>query len=105
MVINYGGRGLQNGRGDGGGGQVKFYPYEKGGGGTKNVSGGEGAQSFEVVFTWELEVLAILKGDRKNFPLFKRGVQKVVSCLEGGGAQKVLDPRFSHFVAPPPPRN
>ena len=22
--------------------------------------------------------------------------------LGGGGAQKVLDPRFSHFVAPPP---
>ena len=41
--------------------QVKFYPYEKGGGG--------GATSFEVVLTQELEVLAILMGGggRKQF--------------------------------------
>ena len=43
------GGGLQNGSG----GHVKFYPYEKGGG-------------MEIV-------LAMLKGGRKKFPLFKRG--------------------------------
>ena len=32
------------------------------------------------------------------------GAQKVVPCLKGGGGvQKVSDPRFSHFVAPPLP--
>ena len=31
LVTNYGEGGLQNGRG----GHVKFYPYEKGGGGAK----------------------------------------------------------------------
>ena len=42
-----------------------------------------GITSFEVVLTWQLEVLAIVIGGRK-----KRG-----------GAQKVSDQRFSHFVA------
>ena len=27
-------------------------------------------------------------------------MRKVLPCLEGGGVQKVLDPQFSHFVAP-----
>ena len=32
------------------------------------------------------------------------GAQKVLPCLEqGGGGQKVSDPQFSHFVAPPLP--
>ena len=32
------------------------------------------------------------------------GAQKVLPCLEGGGgAQKVLGPQFSYFLAPPPP--
>ena len=30
LVTNSGEGGLHNGRGGGGGGQVKFYPYEKG---------------------------------------------------------------------------
>ena len=42
------------------------------------------------------------KGGWKKFPLFKTGAHKVLPCLDGGGAQKVLDPQFSHFVAPPP---
>ena len=52
-----GGGELQNGRG----GQVKFYPYENGGGG-----------SFGGVFLQNLEVLAILKRVRKKFPPFKK---------------------------------
>ena len=40
LGTNYGeGGGLQNGRG---GGHVKFYPYEKGGGGGKSFSHAEG---------------------------------------------------------------
>ena len=84
MVTNYGegGGGLQNGRGDW---QVKFYPYKKKGGGGRtsfsHAEGGRGRNSFEVVLTRELEVLAIL-------------------MRWGGGV--VLDTRLFHFVAPPP---
>ena len=35
----------------------------------------------------------------EKFPLFKRGGAKSFT-LSLGGAQKVSDPRFSHFVAP-----
>ena len=76
-------------------------------GGRKSFShaeGGWGAQtSFEVVLTWELEVLAILmEGTKSVHPLKKGGGgHKVLPCLEEGG-QKVLDPRFFHFVVPPP---
>ena len=38
LVTNYGGGGVQNRRG----GHVKFYPYEKGGGGGKSFSHAEG---------------------------------------------------------------
>ena len=38
LVTNYGEEGLQNGRG----GDVKFYPYEKGGGGGKSFSHAKG---------------------------------------------------------------
>ena len=34
---------------------MKFYPYKRRGG---------GAESFEVVLKWELEILAILMGGR-----------------------------------------
>ena len=47
---------------------MKFYTYERGG-------GGRGTQSFGVVFAWKLvKVLAILKGGwgYKKFTLFKR---------------------------------
>ena len=60
-----------------------------------------GTKSFEVVLTRELEVLAIVMGGRKKFPPFKRHGTRSFT-LSGGGAQKVYDPRFSHFVAPPP---
>ena len=44
---------LQNGRG-GGGGHVKCYPYEKGGGKCFSPAGGGGGghTRFWVVFTW-----------------------------------------------------
>ena len=91
-----------------------FYPYEKGrggGGGRKKLAmlkggGGGGTTSFGVVFTWKLEVLAILKGGGggKKFPLFKRGVRKVLPCLEGG-CNKGFGPVIFPFCSPPPPRN
>ena len=37
------------------------------------------------------------------FPPFKGG-RKFLPCIEvGGGTQKVSDPKFPHFVAPPLP--
>ena len=62
---------------------------------------GGGTTNFEVVLTRDLEVLAIVMGVAKCFYPLRRGVQKVLPCLEGG-TQKGSDPRFSHFVAPPP---
>ena len=87
---------------------MKFYAYKKreaekvvailrGGWGW----GERGRKRFEVVLTRELEVLAILMTGCKTFPPFKRGARKVLPCLERV-AQKVLDLRFSNFVAPPP---
>ena len=78
-VITYrGGGGLHNGRG---GGQVSFFPKKKkgvrgGGRGEGKVLAmlkGWGTNIFEVVITWELDVLATLKGGRKSFhPLRKK---------------------------------
>ena len=74
LVTNYeeGGGGLQNGRV----GASTVIPLQKRGGAEKSFSRAEeeggrggGTKSFEVVLTWELEVLAIVMG--------------------GGGAQKV----------------
>ena len=52
LVTNYGegGRGYKTG----GGGLVKFYPYEKGEGGGKsfNHAEGGGTKSFGIVFKW-----------------------------------------------------
>ena len=45
----------------------------------------------------------IVEGARKSFHSLKERARKVLRCLEGGGAQKVSDPIFSHFVAPPLP--
>ena len=41
-------------------------------------------------------------GGQKVSTLQMEGGGRVLPCLEGGGARKVSDPRFSHFVAPPP---
>ena len=64
---------------------MKFYPYKK----KKSVShagGGGGTESFGVVLTRELEVLAILKGAH---PLKGKG-EKLYPVLrgEGGGGRK-----------------
>ena len=45
---------------------MKFYPYKRGEGGSPKkvlamLNGGD-TKSFEVVLTWELEVLAIVMG-------------------------------------------
>ena len=67
----------------------------------KGGGGGAGG-SFEVVLTWELEVLAIVMGGgRKKFPTIKTGWRKTFYTVLRRGVQKVLDARFSHFVAPP----
>ena len=86
---------------------MKSYPLQKKGGRRKSFShavGGGGTQSFEVVFTWELEVLAILNwggGALKAFSPLKGGGSKkfypVLSGRGGGRAQNVLDPRFPVF--------
>ena len=62
-----------------GGGGVKFYRYEKGGGGVGGTAG------FGVVLTQELEVLAIVEGLVINFHPIKRGARKFYPVLGGGG--------------------
>ena len=69
-----------------------------------------GTQSVEVVLMRELEVSAIpMEGCTKGFNSLKMGgggLKKLYPVLRGGGwwwLQKVLDPRFSRFIAPPPP--
>ena len=68
---------------------MKFYLYEKGGGG----------------------VLAMLEGHKKflgsfyvassSFSHIEREVRNVLPCIEAE-VQRVLDPRFFHFAAPLP---
>ena len=65
--------------------------------------GGGGTKCFGVVLTWELEVLAILKGDTKGIhPLKQVGGGTTRFTVLKGGAKIVLDARFSLFVASPP---
>ena len=61
--------------------------------------GGGGTTSFEVVLTWELEVLAIVMGGTKSFHPWGR--KKFYSVLRGG-AKGFGPTQFSHFVAPLP---
>ena len=59
-----------------------------GGGGQQSCSCAEGTISFEVVLTWELEVLAIVMwggGGAKSFHPLKGGPREVLPCLAGGG--------------------
>ena len=60
-VSNYGeGRGTKR-YGSGGGGQVRVYPYKKGGGGKsfRPIEAAGGTKSIDVVLTWALKVLAV----------------------------------------------
>ena len=68
---------------------------------------GGGHNIFGVGLAWVHEVLAILKGSAKGFRSLKGGREDCYPVFSGGGwAQKVSDPPFSRFVAPPPfPRN
>ena len=93
---------LITGRGGYKPGGGSFTPMRRGGGKSFSHAEGGGTKSFGVVFMRKLEVLAILMGERIKFPLFERGGAKSFT-LSSGGAQKVSDPRFSHFVAAPPP--
>ena len=90
-------------------GTCQVLPLQKkeGGGGKETVlallkGGGDGTTSFEVVLTHELDALAILKAGTKSFHPIKRGWVQTVLPISRGVGQKVLDPRFPHFVAPPP---
>ena len=96
----------------GGRGRLSFTPAKRGGG--ESFSHAGGTTSFGVVFMRYLEVLAILMGGGgcKKFPPIETGGPGNAQSFTvsrgwgvgGGGrvAQKVLDPRFSHFVVPPP---
>ena len=69
---------------------MKFYPYKRGGGERKKVLAvlkGGGTKSFEVVLTWELEVLAIAMGGggRKMFPSFKVRLRWLGAVLQYPG--------------------
>ena len=67
-----------------GGGQVKFYPFTKGGCG-KGFSHAEG-EGKEVVSTWELEVFSHSDAGHIRFPPFKRGERgcknRLLLCLK-----------------------
>ena len=89
----------------GGGGQVKFYPYEKGGGGG-GVSHAEWdwRHSVGVVFMQYLEVVAIMKGGCNIFRTFKRGNMIRCTLFQGGGGGGYNKFQTRYFVDPPPPR-
>ena len=108
-VINYGewgGGGVQNGRGRGGGGAVKIHPYGNGGGGQKmfyNLSE-QPPHSEQLRLETGLEVLAILKGGGGDtrFPPSKSGAWKDLPCLEGGGSTTSFGPVILPFCSPHP---
>ena len=88
-----------------GGGQVKFYPYKKWGSG-KSFSlrgrGGGGHKMFRGSFNMGLLKFNPSHRGMQNVPLILKGGRHESFYQSPGGAQQVLDPQFSHFVAPPP---
>ena len=66
----------------------EVLPLQKGGTQTVLAILKRGTDSFEVVLTWELEVLAILIGGANSSRALKGGwgARTVLPCLEGGGA-------------------
>ena len=88
-------------------GKRSFTPTKRGWGAEKALAmlkgRGWGEKTFWGSFLRKLEVLAIQKGEEGRIK-FPKGVHNNLGGESGGGgAQKVLDPRFSHFVAPPLP--
>ena len=86
------------------GGQVMFYPYKKGGVADKVLAmlKVEGHNKFWGSFNtgaWSFSHTDW--GDAKSFHPVKSGNAESFTLSCGGGAQQVLDPQFSHFVAPP----
>ena len=76
-----------------GGGKSSLTPTKRG---VKQVltilkGAGVGTEGFWVVLTWELKVLAILKGDTKGAHPLKGGRKKFYPVLRGWGPQKVSD--------------
>ena len=71
------------------------------------LAGGGGTQSFRVVLTRELEVLAILEDGGANTPFKRhRGMCERFNPVLGGRVQKDSDPQFSHYFCNlPPPHN
>ena len=65
-----GGAALYNGRG---GGASEILSLQKGGVFFSHPEMGD-TKSFGVVLTWVFEILTILVGEHKRFPLLKRGV-------------------------------
>ena len=94
-----------------GGGASKVLPFSKGGNSLRHAEGGGGQKKFWGSFSVEAYSFSHTErrggGGRKQFPPFKRGGATFFPCLDvgGGGARKASDPRFSHFVAPPPVPN
>ena len=83
-----------------GGGKSSFTPTKSGVEKSFSHARGEGTNSFEVVLTWELEVLAILKGGTKSFHPLKWGWEKFYTVLRW--TQKGFGPAISPFCSPPP---
>ena len=80
-------------KGKGGGNEILSLQKRECGNSLSHAEGGRGPKGFEVVSTWELEVLAIWKVPvSTSVHFFKVGAQNVLSCFEGGGgAQTILD--------------
>ena len=95
------GGGGVNGRG----GASEVLPLPKGGSRNSSFSHAEagGTQGFEVVLTWELEVLAILMGGTTSFHPLKGGGRKRFYPVLRGGAQTSFGPTVFPFCSPPSP--
>ena len=97
LVTTYGEGGLQNGRG-----AYEILPRRKGGAENVLAMLEWGTNSFGVVSTWQLEVLAILKGGTKSFHSLKGGHEKFYPVLGRGGGAKSFSPAIFPFCSPPP---
>ena len=82
---------------------MKFYPYKKGDRRSLAMLNGV-SKTFRSCFYIGAGSFSHTEGVGKWFPHFQRvGRRMFYPVLKGGWALKVLNPRFSHFVANPPP--